>query len=46
MYAISGEGLYLNQTYATAVVLLVLVIGINVLSGFVARRLGSEMSDE
>jgi phosphate transport system permease protein len=46
MYAISGEDLYLNQTYATAVVLLVLVIGINVLSGFVARRLGSEMSDE
>ncbi|UVF02549.1 phosphate ABC transporter permease PstA [Streptococcus equinus] len=46
MYAISGEGLYLNQTYATAVVLLVLVIGINVLSGFVAGRLGSEMSDE
>ncbi|MBJ7540636.1 phosphate ABC transporter permease PstA [Streptococcus sp. SL1232] len=46
MYAISGEGLYLNQTYATAVVLLVLVIGINVLSGFVARCLGSEMSDE
>ena len=46
MYAISGEGLYLNQTYATAVVLLGLVIGINILSGFVARRLGSEMGDE
>lgn len=29
MYAISGEGLYINQTYATAVVLLLLVIGIN-----------------
>lgn len=46
MYAISGEGLYLNQTYATAVVLLGLVIGINILSSFVARRLGSEMGDE
>ncbi|SDQ27518.1 phosphate ABC transporter membrane protein 2, PhoT family [Streptococcus equinus] len=46
MYAISGEGMYLKQTYATAVVLLVLVIVINILSGFVARRLGSEMGDE
>lgn len=42
MYAISGEGLYINQTYATAVVLLILVIGINFLSGLIAKRLGSE----
>lgn len=42
MYAISGEGLYLNQTYATAVVLLVLVIGMNGLASLVAKRLGSE----
>lgn len=40
MYAISGEGLYLNQTYATAVVLLVVVIFINALSGAVAKKLG------
>lgn len=40
MYAISGEGLYLNQTYATAVVLLVVVIIINGLSGFAAKKLG------
>ncbi|MGT2829791.1 phosphate ABC transporter permease PstA [Streptococcus hillyeri] len=46
MYAISGEGLYINQTYATAVVLLVLVIVINLLSGLVARRLGSESNHE
>ena len=42
MYAISGEGLYINQPYATAVVLLILVIGINFLSGLIAKRLGSE----
>lgn len=42
MYAISGEGLYINQTYATAVVLLILIIGINFLSGLIAKRLGSE----
>ena len=39
MYVISGEGLYINQTYATAVVLLVVVIIINALSGMIAKRL-------
>lgn len=39
MYTISGEGLYINQTYATAVVLLVIVIAINALSSFVAKKL-------
>ena len=40
MYAISGEGLYIDQTYATAVVLLALVIVINALSEFAAKKLG------
>ena len=40
MYSISGEGLYIKQTYATAVVLLVVVILINALSGFVAKKIG------
>lgn len=40
MYALSGEGLYINQTYATAVMLLVLVIAINALSELVAKKLG------
>ena len=39
MYALSTEGLYVNQSYATAVVLLVIVIGINSLSAFVAGRI-------
>ncbi len=38
MYALSQEGLYINQTYATAVVLLVIVVGINALSALVAKR--------
>jgi len=38
MYALSQEGLYINQTYATAVVLLVIVVGINALSASVAKR--------
>ncbi|QIB70620.1 phosphate ABC transporter permease PstA [Aminipila butyrica] len=39
MYALSSEGLYMNQSYATAVVLLVIVIAINTLSGFIAKRI-------
>ena len=39
MYLLSSEALYLPQAYATAVVLLVHVIGINAFSNFVANRL-------
>ena len=39
MYILSGEGFYINQTYATAVVLLLLVVCINALSSFVAKRI-------
>ncbi len=41
MYALSQEGLYINQTYATAVVLLFIVVGINALSASIARRIAS-----
>ncbi len=40
MYTISSEGLYINQSYATAVVLLVVVLSINGLSSFIAKRIG------
>ncbi|TXJ04843.1 MAG: ABC transporter permease subunit, partial [Acinetobacter sp.] len=40
MYAISGEGIYINQTYATAVVLLLLVIVMNLLSEWTVNKLG------
>ncbi len=39
MYALSSEGLHIDETYATAVVLLVLVIGINAASAFFAKKL-------
>jgi len=39
MYALANEGLHVGQAYATAVVLLVVVIGINLLSGFLAKKL-------
>ena len=39
MYALLNEGLYTDQAYATAVVLLIMVLGINGLSGLIAGRL-------
>lgn len=39
MYNLASEGLYMDQAYATAVILLVLVVGINTLSGAAAKKL-------
>ena len=39
MYNLSSEGLYMDQAYATAVILLVLVVGINSLSNVIAKKL-------
>ncbi|MDR2489750.1 MAG: phosphate ABC transporter permease PstA [Desulfovibrio sp.] len=39
MYALSSEGLHTGQAYATAVILLLVVIGVNTLSAFAAKRL-------
>lgn len=46
MYALLNEGLYTNQAYATAVVLLAMVLGINMLSGMVAKRIGGGKNGE
>ncbi len=40
MYTLANEGLHVDEAYATAVVLLVIVILINGLSSLVAKRLG------
>ncbi len=40
MYALLNEGLYMDQAYATAVVLLVMVLGINGLSELIAKKVG------
>lgn len=39
MYVLSGEGFHINQSYATAVVLLILVLFINWVSGRIARKI-------
>ena len=41
MYALLSEGLYTDEAYATAVVLLLLVIIINAVSGFIAKKLAT-----
>lgn len=46
MYAISSEGLYIDRSYATAVVLLVIVAGINALSACVAKQIGRKNHGE
>ena len=42
MYALWNEGLNGKEAYATAVVLLIMVVGINALSGFVAKKVRNE----
>jgi phosphate transport system permease protein len=44
MYSLSSEGLYIRQSYATAVVLLVLVAAINTLAGMGAKKIGSNIN--
>lgn len=46
MYALLSEGLYINQAYATGVVLVFFVIIINWVSSRVAKRLGNNSLNE
>ena len=39
MYVLSSEGLYMDQAYATAVILLIFVLVLNWVSGFCAKHL-------
>lgn len=39
MYSLASEGLYMDQAYATAVVLLIVVIGINSISSLIAKKI-------
>lgn len=39
MYVLASEGLHVNETYATAVVLLVMVVALNLLATFAAKKM-------
>jgi phosphate transport system permease protein len=42
MYTLASEGLYLDQAYATAVVLLLLVLAINICAALLAKKMTEE----
>lgn len=42
LYCLLSEGLFTNQAYAIAVILLLLVVGINALSNFIAKKLAKK----
>lgn len=42
LYCLLSEGLFTDQAYATAVILLLLVVGINALSNFIAKKLAKK----
>ena len=46
MYVLTSEALHVDQASATAVVLLVIVIGINAFSGFIAKKLAKKTGEE
>ena len=46
MYVLSSEGLYMDQAYATAVILLVFVLVLNWISGVCAKRLSKASGEK
>ena len=44
MYVLASEGLHLDKSYATAVVLLVIVVGINAFSNIIAKKISKGKS--
>ncbi len=39
MYMISGEGLYINEAYSTAMILIIMVLFVNLISNYIAKKL-------
>lgn len=46
MYVLASEGLHVNETYATAVVLLVMVVVLNLLATFAAKKMSKGNQDD
>ena len=46
MYVLASEGLHVNETYATAVVLLVMVVALNLLATFAAKKMSKGNQDD
>lgn len=46
LYKLSGEGWYVNEAYATAVVLIILVLGLNVLAELIVGKLNKKLKGD
>lgn len=46
MYVLASEGLHVNETYATAVVLLVMVVALNLLATFAVKKMSKGNQDD
>ena len=46
LYRLSGEGWYVNEAYATAVVLIILVLGLNLLAELLASKLNKRLQGD
>ena len=46
LYRLSGEGWDVNEAYATAVVLIILVLGLNLLAEFIAGKLNKKLQGD
>lgn len=46
LYRLSGEGWYMSEAYATAVALIVLVLGLNLLAELIAGKLNKKLKGE
>lgn len=46
LYKLSGEGWYVNEAYATAVVLIILVLGLNMLAELIVGKLNKKLKGD
>ena len=46
LYRLSGEGWYVNEAYATALVLIILVLGLNLLAELIAGKLNKKLQGD
>lgn len=46
LYRLSGEGWYVNEAYATAVILIILVLGLNLLAELVSGKLSKRLQGD
>ena len=46
LYKLAGEGRYTDEAYATAFVLLVIVLALNILAAFIEKKLNKKLQGD